>query len=106
MKTKPDLRGITKYVKCIKSTKGFKKNGVYKTEIVYGDPERAITEFNINKYLPIECTSVVWIFGDDGKSYRFLVNTHYSNNNYQKSKIFQDYFDLLESSDEIIKFNL
>lgn len=106
MKTKPDLRGLTIYVKCIKNTKDFKINRVYKIENVYGDPERAIREFNINKYLPIECTAVVWVFGDDDKVHRFVVNPHYSNNNYQGSKLFKDYFDLLEYSDKINKFNL
>ena len=52
---KPDLRKMSNIVRCIKSIKSFKKGNYYKVDGINGDPERAIEEFGINDYVPVEC---------------------------------------------------
>lgn len=102
----PDLRKMSKIVCCIKSIKFFKKGNYYKVDGMNGDPERAIEEFGINDYIPIECISNVFIFYDN-KKYAFTVNSKYAHKiDVFKQVYFFDYFKIPDFSDNIDKYNL
>ena len=75
---KPDLRKVGDVVKCIKDyKKNFKEGSYYEISGFYGDPQRAIEEFGINDYLPIECIGRVVVVGDNKKNVEFSVNKRY-----------------------------
>ncbi len=80
----PDLREMSEYVKCIKNTTGFRKDNVYKVIKQFGDPQRAIEEFNINNYMPLECLSAVHIENDDKSTVRFIVSNYYNNQEWKR----------------------
>ena len=72
---KPDLRNIGVVVKCIKNYyNNFKKGNYYEVKGFYGDPHRAIEEFGIADYLPIECINKIILIGDNKKRKEFAVN--------------------------------
>jgi hypothetical protein len=113
----PDLRRLTKWVKCIKEppNKRYKKvfieNNYYEVYSTYGDPERAINEFGINDYVPMECVSTVVLVGSNNANYKFWNNeSRYEKDRYAIG-IFWDYFDLITDEEEkkledINKYNL
>ena len=104
---KPDLRKMSKIVHCIKSIKYFKTGNYYKIDSMRGDPQRAIEEFGINDYLPIECISNIFIFGDDNKKYSFAINSKYDHKKDLFNKInFFDYFEIPEFAEDTDKYNL
>lgn len=96
---RPDLRKVNFfYVKCIKNYPNLFSIGEgYKIIHMYGDPQRAIEEFGINDFMPLECVSNIELRGNDGKEYLFTVNKGYYNNQYslKSSGNFYDYFDLM-----------
>lgn len=72
---KPNLRNIGIVVKCIKDYyNNFKKGNYYEVEGFYGDPHRAIEEFGIEDYLPVECISKIILINDNKKRKEFAVN--------------------------------
>lgn len=76
-----DLRKMPKYLKCIKN-KGlpFTKGNVYKITGMWGDPQRALEEFGIKDFMPVECISYVSVFGGDNKNHNFKVGVSYGIN--------------------------
>jgi hypothetical protein len=105
----PDLRKISKFVLCIKNNKNdFTKGNYYKVDGIFGDPHRAIEEFGINEFMPVECISKVLVLNDKNIKKEFFVNRKY----YKHvgfdiySKDFFDFFEISEISDEIDKYNL
>jgi hypothetical protein len=102
---KPDLRELGEFVRCIKSyNHAFIENNVYKIVKAFGDPQRAIEEFGINNYVPIECVSIVHIKDDYDIVHKFAVN-YERYKNWHKSHFF-DYFELMEESTIAKKYNL
>jgi len=104
---KPDLRKMSKFVRCIKSIKSFSPGNYYKVDGTRGDPERAINEFGLNDYLPVECISNIFLLGDDNKKYSFMVNSKYAH----KKDIFNhinffEYFEIPEFTEDVDKYNL
>ena len=107
----PDLREIGEFVKCIKTIVGdkitlFVEGEIYKVKHIYGDPQRAIEEFHINDYVPVECISEVEIIGegDDNYTYSFTVN-HERYGSYWNNDFFS-YFELIDGMTNIRKYNL
>lgn len=105
-KTVPDLRKMPKYLKCINGIPrmGFTKGEIYEIIKMEGDPQRAIEDFNINDYIPIECVSVIYVKNNKNDLVRFKVNTKYYS--HFMSPKWDDYFDIYEASDNIEKYNL
>ena len=64
----PDLRKMSKFVRCIKPIKSFNSGNFYKVDGMKGDPERAINEFGLNDYLPVECISNIFLIGASTKN--------------------------------------
>lgn len=106
---KPDLRKIGEYVKCIETIpKSFKEDNFYKVDGIYGDPHRAIEEFNMNNYVPVECISKVMIIDDKGRKREFFVNKdYYKNAGFDiYSQNFFEYFEIQEFEQKKDKYNL
>lgn len=106
---KPDLRMIGEVVKCIKTIpKNFKEGNYYKVSGMYGDPQRAIEEFGINDYLPVECVSKIIILNDKNIKKEFLVNKKYYKT--VGSTIYDldffEYFEIQEFEENRKKYNL
>jgi len=102
---KPDLRKIGKYVLCIKDHKNsFTEGKYYKVDGMFGDPQRAINEFGMNDYMPVECISKIFILNDKNRREEFFVNRkYYKNAGFDiYSKDFFKYFEITE----IEKYNL
>lgn len=104
-----DLRKIGKIVKCIKSIpKNFKEGNYYEVVGIYGDPQRAIEEFKINDYVPVECVSKVFILNDKNVKKEFFVNR----NRYKDAGFtiyaldFFEYFEIQEFEKNREKYNL
>lgn len=105
----PDLREVGEFVRCIKSYKKLIKDHVYKIKGMRGDPQRAIEEFGINDYIPVECISIIEIDEDNSgpyhKIYQFVVN-YKRYKNFNMLSHFFDYFELMEESTIAKKYNL
>ena len=74
-----------------------------------GDPQRAVEEYGIDDYLPIECISVVEIQLLDkfDNEWWFRVKKHNQlNPNYKNIPLFFDFFELMEESKNVEKYNL
>lgn len=83
----------------------FKAGNIYKVVKQLGDPERAIEEFGINDYVPLECIGTVLIEGEIAKlNYPFFVNGKYYG--YSSSPDFSEYFEVMEESNIGKKYNL
>lgn len=103
----PDLRAMSEYVRCVKDTTGFRKDNIYKVIKQFGDPQRAIEEFGINDYMPLECISAVHIEDDIKSTSRFIVNDYYNNKEWEKTyRYFLDYFEPMEEANIGKKYNL
>lgn len=104
---KPDLRPMSQYVECIKDIEGFKKGNIYKVIKQFGDPQRAIEEFGINNYMPLECLAAVHIENDDKSTVRFIVSNYYNNQEWEKTyRYFTEYFKPMEEAFYGKKYNL
>jgi hypothetical protein len=105
--TLPDLRRLTNWVRCIKDPPNkrygryYMKGNIYKVESIQGDPERAIEEFKINEYLPLECISTITI---NGHKFR----TKYQKSIFESDVIgdFWSYFELLSEEEELMQNNM
>jgi hypothetical protein len=105
----PDLRKIGSYVLCVKNyKKNFTEGKYYKVNGMFGDPQRAIEEFGINEFVPVECISKILILTDKNKKKDFFINKEYYKNPafFSHSKNFFEYFDIPKFSDKIDKFNI
>ena len=103
------MRKISKFVLCIKNNKNdFTKGNYYKVDGIFGDPHRAIEEFGINEFMPVECISKVLVLNDKNIKKEFFVNrTYYRTAGYDiYSKNFFEYFEIPEFSDIVDKFNI
>lgn len=107
----PDLREMSEFVRCKKTyKKAFIKGNIYKVVFLYGDPQRAIEEFQMNNYTPIECLSAVLISIGDSEKYQdhrkfSFRNKHYSAN-FGNLPNFWEYFEIMEESTSSKKYNL
>jgi len=95
----PDLRRIHGSVKCIKSIpRLFTKNKNYKIKGLYGDPQRAVEEFGINNYLPVDCMSAIEIFSNTGSLINFRVSNRYGF--FKNIRSFFEFFEIIEVEDK------
>lgn len=114
----PDLRKLTKWVKCIKNPPNkirygnvFIKDKYYKIYSTYGDPERAIGEYGISDYLPVGCVSTFVIVGGNNHNYKFHNNESKYSRDIGCIGDFWSFFDLISEEEEkrledIKKYNL
>ena len=95
----PDLRRMTGKVRCIKINQmSFvaEKGKIYNLGRMFGDPQRAVEEFGINDYLPIQCISKVEI-----NNYPYRVSDDYNIGRGLPS--FFEYFELLDNLKKITR---
>lgn len=59
VRKEPDLRPLPSRVICHYSFSVFIEGEIYDVSGAYGNPQRAIEEFGINDYMPLECISIL-----------------------------------------------
>jgi len=111
------MQRVSPFVKCIKSlkSKSITKDSYYKIDGYYGDPQRAMEEFGINDYLPLDCISGMVIVNDKKEKEIFKNNRTvkgYNNQfNSERVPIFFNYFKMIEGEElemviNVNKYNL
>ncbi len=97
----PDLRRMTNIVRCVKRNYEpyFTLNRYYDVKI-WGNPQRAIEEFHINDYIPVECVSKIRIKSNRSDSLELDLSKK------QDYNFFFDYFELADGKKMKRKQNL